>query len=551
MAGPAVLPREAIAFLRAKGLKPSRHWLSVWREEHASAFTVAQMTRQGLLRQTHRELQRVLRKGETFESFQQRLQPWLEAKGWAPTGRGGDIPKRLRRIYHTNLRTAHLAGQWDRIQRTKSLLPWLVYGLGPSEVHREQHAAWAGLCLRVDDPFWRTHMPPNGWGCKCWVRQVAEPPEGATTKAPLIETRPWTNPATGETVHVPRGIDPGWDYNAAEHAGLGTVQALTDRVTRLAAPPAFPQARLDDLEGRLQAAQRKYRERYSPDDKPAIDRAAADYRRAWDALPKPVLSADSGAGRAARRRARGILDDYAAEGSSTARARRAMEDLTQRSRPVNRDWSGRVELREPRYRGAVDDVSRMVDPVLLRRGRVRAARGAEAQDTRGWADRDAPRPDSTVHLPDYAFIRKPKAAAGTASESPTIPHELGHAVENANDALFREAVAFLDRRTKAPTRPLPGYDPAELYRPGFGGVGKLKSAEYAGKIYDAGFLEGVARRGGNGHRFERLDDGTPIGATEVVSMGLEQMHADPLKFAIKDSEWFEFILTRVLFRETL
>ena len=551
MAGPAVLPREAIAFLRAKGLKPSRHWLSVWREEHASAFAVAQMTRQDLLRQTHRELQRVLRKGETFESFQERLQPWLQEKGWAPTGRGGDIPKRLRRIYHTNLRTAHLAGQWDRIQRTKQLLPWLVYGLGPSEVHREQHAAWAGLCLRVDDPFWRTHMPPNGWGCKCWVRQVAEPPAGATTKAPRVETRPWTNPATGETVHVPRGIDPGWDYNAAEHAGLGTVQALTDRVQRLAAPPAFPQARLDDLEGRLQAAQRKYRERYSPDDKPAIDRAAADYRRAWDALPEPVLSADSGAGRAARRR------------------RGASWTITPRT-PRGEPW------RAPGAPWKISRNARGRSTATGRSGSSCASRATAAPSTMSaaWSTRCCCA--AAACAPPAAPKRRTRAGGRTGTRRGRIRRSIcptTHSFASRREVLpanpppsrtssatpWRMRTTPSSARpsrswtgaTKAPTRPLPGYDPTELYRPGFGGVGKLKGAEYAGKIYDAGFLEGVARRGGNGHRFERLGDGAPIGATEVISMGLEQMHADPLVFAIEDSEWFEFILTRVLFRETL
>ena len=241
--GGPVLPREAIAFLRSKGLKPSAAWLSVWREEHASAFTVAQMTRQDLLRQTHREVRRALRRGETFEMFRARLEPWLREKGWAPEGRGGAVPKRLHRIYHTNLRTAHAAGQWDRIARTEEGLPWLVYEIGPSEVHRDEHVAWAGLCLRVSDPWWRTHYPPNGWGCKCRVRQAAEPPRGAPTDAPRIRTRPWTNPATGETLAVPQGIDPGWDYHPAAHAGLGPQQALTDRLQRMTAPGGGPRAR--------------------------------------------------------------------------------------------------------------------------------------------------------------------------------------------------------------------------------------------------------------------------------------------------------------------
>lgn len=233
-AGAPVLPREAIAFLRAKGLEPSKHWLEVFRTEHACAFTVAQMTQGDMLRQTHRGLLRAMRRGETLETFRDRLQPWLEEKGWRPKGRGGNLPKRLDRIYHTNLRAAAAAGHWDRIQRRKTVLPWLIYELGPSEKHREDHAAWAGTCLRVDDPWWKSHYPPNGWGCKCLVRQVAKPPSGARTTAPPDEMLPWKNPHTRETIEVPKGIDPGWDYNAAEHAVAGMAQALTKRLQDLA-----------------------------------------------------------------------------------------------------------------------------------------------------------------------------------------------------------------------------------------------------------------------------------------------------------------------------
>ena len=229
-----VLPRAALRYLRTKRRRPSQHWTDVWREEHAVAFTVAQMTQDALLEEVHQALLRSLRKGETLETFRAGLEPWLEQRGWAPRGRGGDIPTRLGRIYRTNLRTARAAGQWDRISRNADLLPYLVYELGPSEQHREEHAAWAGLCLKVDDPWWNTHYPPNGWGCKCRVRQVATPPEGAPTKAPEVELREWANPATGEVRQVARGIDPGWDYHVGAQRTLGVNQGLLRRVERAA-----------------------------------------------------------------------------------------------------------------------------------------------------------------------------------------------------------------------------------------------------------------------------------------------------------------------------
>lgn len=118
-------------------------------------------------------------------------------------------------VYDTNLRTAHAAGQWDRVQRTKKALPYLKYELGPSKEHRKQHVQWNQLLLPADDPFWNTHYPQNGWGCECRVRQISnieyERIKGKSgLKAPEITRREWTNKRTGEIMDVPEGIDPGW-----------------------------------------------------------------------------------------------------------------------------------------------------------------------------------------------------------------------------------------------------------------------------------------------------------------------------------------------------
>ena len=526
MAGPPVLPREAMAFLRAKKLRPSRHWLSVWREEHAAAFTVAQMTGQDLLRQTHRELQRVLRKGETFESFQERLQPWLQAKGWAPTGRGGVLPTRLRRIYHTNLRTAHLAGQWDRIQRTKRLLPWLVYGLGPSEVHREQHAAWAGLCLRVDDPFWRTHMPPNGWGCKCWVRQVAEPPEDARTEAPRIETRPWTNPATGETVLVPRGIDPGWDYNGAEHAGLGTVQALTDRVQRLAAPARQvadalpgPAAREHVLEATAAARRR-------------LAAAEGELRRAKDAFNDPGVARTSGQLRAIEALAGAVENQEAAVSAAGRRAILRSEPAAFRSGSEPSWADARLERR---WKFELADWRRMVAPKLLR-------------------EIEAPR-RVIESPPDVADANWPIGSVRINNQwsAGTMVHELSHHLE-ADRETFNRAVAFLSRRTAG--------DMIEVIneRGDLGRRDKFRNTKgranaYPGRVYEAtrstdaegwhratlSGLPGHPRARGPGDRGD-----VDVQATEVLSVGMQWMWENPAGFAAADPEYFDFIWDTVV-----
>ena len=228
--GRGPIPRAAREVLAGKRLTVSDHWTDVWREEHATAFTAARLAQQSLVEEVHHELVKALEAGETFETFRGRIQPALERRGWSPPARGGDIPTRLKRIYDTNMRTARAAGQWARIERRAKRAPYLIYSLGPSLEHRDQHVAWAGLILPVDHPFWTTNFPPNGWGCKCRVRQITRrererllerEPDRYRDEAPELPEREWVNPATGEVRKVTAGVDPGWDYNPGRHRTLG------------------------------------------------------------------------------------------------------------------------------------------------------------------------------------------------------------------------------------------------------------------------------------------------------------------------------------------
>lgn len=221
-------PPEASRFLRNKGLAPSFRWQDVEPEEHAVAFAVAGVAERDVLEDVRGATQRAIDEGRTMAQFRADLRADLQAKGWwGPreitdplTGETRVIdlsaPRRVRTIYNANIRSARAAGQWERIERTKDALPWLEYRLGPSEVHRPEHAALEGVIRAVDDPFWDTWMGPNGWGCKCWARQLSTRQaerRGGVSLPPEIETRAVVNPRTGQVVDVPVGIDPGWQRN--------------------------------------------------------------------------------------------------------------------------------------------------------------------------------------------------------------------------------------------------------------------------------------------------------------------------------------------------
>ena len=252
-------PPEASRFLKNKGLRPSFAWEDVEPEEHAVAFTVAKAMQLDVLEDIRAEVQRALDEGRTLAQFKKDLKPKLVAAGWwgrremtdPDTGEVREVqlgsPRRLRTIYDANLRSARAAGQWERIQRTKKLRPYLVYELGPSERHRADHASKRGLVLPADDPFWDTWFPPNGWGCKCRVRQIgkSEAERLGIREAPRVEERPWRNPRTGEVRMVPRGIDPAWTGNPGADRMRRTEEMLAGRLA--AADPAVARVILKDI----------------------------------------------------------------------------------------------------------------------------------------------------------------------------------------------------------------------------------------------------------------------------------------------------------------
>lgn len=266
MAEPEILnvpPVEAIEHFRAKG----RHVAFDWRDTdaglHAASFTVAKAMRLDVLSDIEREVDRVISEGETFESFRERIEPVLRAKGWWGRKRMVDpltgeerivqlgSPHRLRTIFDTNLRTSIARGRWERIERLKERMPYLRYVAVADARTRPDHMAWHGTVLPVDHPWWETHAPPNGWYCRCVVQQLDEediedygyrvsdgPPPGSE------RTRGWTNQRTGETVQVPVGIDPGFQHNPGNVRPVAQAAGMLDSKAA-AAPPAIAAAALE------------------------------------------------------------------------------------------------------------------------------------------------------------------------------------------------------------------------------------------------------------------------------------------------------------------
>lgn len=247
-------PPEVLDYFRDKTLSPRFSWLDVWGQEHAHAFTVAAVTETRVLGEFKAGIDQAIAAGHGFEAFRDEMRQRLTPLGWwgprevaDPEGHSKPKmvnfanPQRLQVTFWSNMRAARAAGQWNRIQRTKRALPFLLYVRSTAERKRPEHLGWVGIILPVDHEFWRTHFPPNGWMCKCSVRQIDQEDRDARLARPAgdgginyrdtpppVETRRFVNRRTGEVTDVPVGIDPGWHTNPGLSRARTLVTQLRD-----------------------------------------------------------------------------------------------------------------------------------------------------------------------------------------------------------------------------------------------------------------------------------------------------------------------------------
>lgn len=187
---------EAETFFKAKLNISTDKWNDLWQEQHAKGFMVAGATKADLLTDFNAAINKSIAGGMTLKEFQAQFDTIVAKHGWSYNGNRN---WRSALIYDTNVTTAYQAGRWQQFRESGAshLMYWHADGvMNP----RPQHVAMHGTVRPIGDPFWSTHYPPNGWGCKCRavIARAAE-----QTEVPAAAADPKT-------------IDPGWAYNVGE-----------------------------------------------------------------------------------------------------------------------------------------------------------------------------------------------------------------------------------------------------------------------------------------------------------------------------------------------
>lgn len=225
---------EALNFLKDKLDLPTRRWDDLLGAAHDRAFVVAGAMKADLLIDLHAAVTKARERGATLAEFRKDFARIVADRGWTGwTGEGTQAGRawRTRVIYETNLQSNYQAGRFQQMKEVTDRRPYWRYRHNDAVVlPRPEHLAWDGKILRHDDPWWSTHYPPNGFGCRCFVETLSERDLkrlGIEPTTGPVMPYAGTDPRTG----LPLGVDKGWDYAPGASATEPLINLLAQKKT--------------------------------------------------------------------------------------------------------------------------------------------------------------------------------------------------------------------------------------------------------------------------------------------------------------------------------
>ena len=246
--------QQQIDFFRQKLNLPTERWDDIRAAAHDRAFMVAGAQKADLLNDLRKAVDKSVN-GQSIGEFRKDFAAATAKSGWSGwTGEGTKAGEawRTRVIYQTNVATSYAAGRWKQLNDPdlKAARPFWKYIHADGVIHpRPLHKAWgdAGLTLPSDHPFWRTHFPPNGWGCGCRVKAVRLPRGNDATSPP----DGWDT--MDEKTGAPLGIDKGWGYAPGANADTSLRKLVQEKLVTY--PDAITKALSADIRKYINASQ--------------------------------------------------------------------------------------------------------------------------------------------------------------------------------------------------------------------------------------------------------------------------------------------------------
>jgi len=130
----------------------------------------------------------------------------------------------LQAEYQTARRSSQAAKQWQKFEKDSDLFPNLMYRTVGDERVRDEHDKLDGIIKPLNDKFWDTHYPPNGFRCRCSVQQTSKK---ATKGTPKVKIDKGFDNHVGKTGKV---------FNEEDHPYFAIPKKELDKLKKLKRP---------------------------------------------------------------------------------------------------------------------------------------------------------------------------------------------------------------------------------------------------------------------------------------------------------------------------
>lgn len=146
---------QALKFMRERGVLSSKDYYSLDLITRQHASTISYLASLTQIETVLNHAYSVIEKGGTVADFQKLVEK-----------EGIELSQaQLDNVFRTNIQTAYAHGTWLHQQANKDKRPYIKYSAIQDIRVRPSHLALNGIIRHIDDPFWLTHYPPNGYRC--------------------------------------------------------------------------------------------------------------------------------------------------------------------------------------------------------------------------------------------------------------------------------------------------------------------------------------------------------------------------------------------------
>lgn len=155
---------EALQYAQAKKIVLPEEFYSLDLQTRLYANTVGLLSSIEQIQTVLNAVNKSIADGSTFDDFKK-----IVAEN------GINLPESyLDNVFRTNIQSEYAYGRWQHQQQNKLSRPYLMYSAIEDSRVRPSHLALNNIIRHIDDPFWLSWYPPNGFRCRCTVIAISE-----------------------------------------------------------------------------------------------------------------------------------------------------------------------------------------------------------------------------------------------------------------------------------------------------------------------------------------------------------------------------------------